>query len=286
MNIMRNSNNKQEVQEDGVREQYFSHSIFKTLSDIRFFYECMSGIDDTSTILVVKGEINIYWKIFESISNTVDSIIILLEKGRVNDSLALMRKFNDAVITSVYILVLIKKGEIDFLDLNIEYTNIYDNILNQWVNGEACLTEKKMIEKKDDEYKMNFYLTKIRKYNDVLDRLLFTKKNQKLYGHARSSFNDNVHYNNLESFRWNNDVFLDDESCLSVLSQAEKAFKLILTIQFAYITVLHPMALKTDDVGSCAAAPFAEEIFNNYIAPENVELANYLKHCSFLTFEE
>ena len=90
----------------------------------------------------------------------------------------------------------------------------------------------------------------------------------------------------MESFRWNNDVFLDDESCLSVLSQAEKAFKLILTIQFAYITVLHPMALKTDDVGSCAAAPFAEEIFNNYIAPENVELADYLKHCSFLTFEE
>lgn len=285
-NMMRKSNKKLEVPEDGVREKYFSHSIFKTLSDIKDFYKCLSDIDDTSTILVVKDEINIYWDIFDSISNTIDSIILLLEKGRVNDSLALMRKFNDAVITSVYILVMIKKGEKDFLDLNIEYTNIYDNILNQWVKGEECLIEKKMIEKKDDEYKMNIYLTKIRECNDVLDRLLFTRKNQKLYGHARSSFNDNVHYNNWESFRWNNDIFLDHESCLSVLSQAEKAIKLFLTIQFAYTTVLHPMALKTDDIGSCAAAPFAEEIFNNYIVPENGDLASYLKHSSFLTFEE
>ena len=107
-----------------------------------------------------------------------------------------------------------------------------------------------------------------------------------LYGEGRASFNDNIHYNNLKSFRWNNNAFLDYETCLTVLNQAEKAIKLILSIHFAYITLLRPMALKAEEVGSCAANPFADEIFKKYIVPEYCELASYLRHCSFLTFEE
>lgn len=268
-----------EVPKQGVREKYFSHSIFKTLSDIKDFYECLSGNDDTSTILAIKGEINVNWSILESLSNTIDSIITLLERGHVNDSLALMRKYSDAVFLHVYMLVLIEQGEQNFFEK--EYTDIYDNVLNQWVRGESCL-----IEKQDKDEKTDAYLAEIRKRDAILTNLLFTKGNKTLYGEGRASFNDNIHYNNLESFRWNNDAFLDYETCLIVLTQAEKAIKLILSIHFAYITLLRPMALKAEEVGSCAANPFADEIFKKYIVPEYCELASYLRHCSFLTFEE
>lgn len=279
MSIRRNTDKRIEVPKQGVREKYFSHSIFKTLSDIKDFYECLSGNDDTSTILAIKGEINVNWSILESLSNTIDSIITLLERGHVNDSLALMRKYSDAVFLHVYMLVLIEQGEQNFFEK--EYADIYDNVLNQWVRGRSCL-----IEKKNKDEKTDAYLAEIRKRDATLTKLLFTKDNKTLYGEGRASFNDNIHHNNLESFRWNNDAFLDHETCLTVLTQAEKAIKLILAIHFAYITLLRPMALKTEDVGSCDIAPFADEIFKKYIVPEYSELASYLRHCSFLTFEE
>lgn len=272
-------NDKDECPKAGVRQQYFQHTIFKTLSDIKEFYECLSGNDDTSTILAIKGEINVNWSIFESLSNTFDSIITLLEKGHVNDSLALMRKYSDAVLLHVYLLLLIEQGEQDFFEK--EYANIYNNVLNEWVRGDSCL-----IEKKDKDEKADAYLAEIRKRDATLAKLLFAKGNKTLYGEGRASFNDNIHHNNLESFRWNNDAFLDYELCLTALTQAEKAIKLIMTIHFAYITLLRPMALKTEDVGSCEVAPFADDFFKMYIVSEYSELASYLRHCSFLTFEE
>lgn len=271
-------NNKSECPMPGIRQKYFQHSIFNTLTDIKAFYEGLSGNDETSTILAIKDQFNVNWDIFESISNTVDSIITLLERGRVNDSLALMRKFNDAVIMSVYLLIMIEKGEKNFLE--IDYASIYDNVLNQWVRGEANL-----IEKKDNEDKMEAYLAVIRERDDKLYDLLFSKKNKKLFGRGRSSFNDNIHYNKLDSFRWNNDAFLDYDTCISVLNEAESTIKLISAIHFAYVALIRPTTLKTEDYSS-SVAPFVDVFFQQYIVPEYTTLADYLKQCSFLTFDE
>jgi hypothetical protein len=271
-------NYKNECPKSGIRQKYFQHSIFKTLTDIKEFYEGLSGNDESSTILAIKGYINVNWDIFASISNTVDSIITLLERGRVNDSIALMRKFNDAVIMSVYLLIMIEKGEKNFLE--IDYASLYDNVLNQWVRGEANL-----IEKKDNEDKMEAYMTVIRERDYKLYDLLFSKQNKKVFGQGRSSFNDNIHYNKLDSFLWNNDAFLDYDTCISVLNEAENTIKLISAIHFAYVALIRPMALKAEDYSS-SVAPFVDDFFQQYIVPKYSTLADYLKQCSFLTFDE
>ena len=115
------------------KQRYREHDIFKLLEDIREFYSCLSNNDRTTTIGIVEGVFNINSIIYESISDTIESIEFLLRKGHLSDAMALMRKYNDAVTSHVYQIITAKEIDYNYSIEDPLFT--YNNIINDWVYG-------------------------------------------------------------------------------------------------------------------------------------------------------
>ena len=116
---------------DPIRKKYFNHPIFQTLSEIKEFYSCLSFMDFSLPDLVGTRCLNITSEIYQSIENTIDSIEILLKKYRLNDAAALVRKYDDAVNLSVYILLILDDEKESFF--KEEY--VYESILDSWIDN-------------------------------------------------------------------------------------------------------------------------------------------------------
>ena len=272
----------------GNRNKYQNDDIFQSIDEIKDFYAFLANHDDTVTVAVAKGPINFNRDIFLSLSNTLDSIKQLFGLGRANDAISLIRKFNDAVLIHTYALIVSEKEEQVFFEEN---HSLYDNIVNDWVNGENPLVEK-------NTSKKNLYLSVIKNKDTALGRLLFDRKKQKDYGRKRSICNDNVHYNYWNTFQLNNDSIMDYPISLDLLSEAHDTIRLLFVIHFAYLILLKPIAmlscdyiyaldegLRPDEESMSHAASIVCEMFEKYIVTFDISLAKYLNKCTFLELE-
>lgn len=273
--------------EKGNYSRYKNDKIFQILEEIGKFYEFLSTSDATTTVSVAKGPINYNTDIFSSLFNTLDSIKQLLALGRINDAFSLIRKYNDAVIIHIYSLIVSEDEERLFFDDN---HSLYNNIVNGWVNGKACL-----IEKGDYESKEKAYLSVIKGKDLALKRLLFNKQAQVVYGQKRSIGDDNIHYNNWNTFRLNNSQIMDYPISLSLLSEAYDTIRLLFVIHFSYLILLKPMVMLScnyiceleeglvpDEETKNYAASIVCDMFEKYIGTFDKELAGYLCNCNFL----
>ena len=270
--------------DNGVYAKYKSHKIFKLLNDLNGFYNHIAINDESCSLLVVRNLLNINYEIFTSLSNTIDSILTLLNKGRINDSMALMRKYNDAVIIHVYSMILVAEEESDFLDENHK---IYDNIVNEWVHGKQHLL------KKEEQI-----LNKIKSIDKELERLLFSNNDRKIYNKGRTIGDDNVHYNSYDMFAINNGQIMNNTYSIKYLDDAYDAILFIFRIHFSYMVRINPISMVssnyvcmldaglTPEEGSQNyAAEFAVEMYLQYVKPYKEELADYLNNCTFLELE-
>ena len=265
-------------------KKYKNHKIFKLLNDLKGFYNHIAINDESCSLLVVRNLLNINYEIFTSLSNTIDSILTLLNKGRINDSMALMRKYNDAVIIHVYSMILVAEEESDFLDENHK---IYDNIVNEWVHGKQHLL------KKEEQI-----LNKIKSIDKELELLLFSNNDRKIYNKGRTIGDDNVHYNSYDMFTINNEQIMNNKYSIDYLDDAYNAIHFIFIIHFSYITRINPLSMVSSDYvcmldsgltpeegSQNYAAAFVVNVFFKYIKPYNKELADYLNNCTFLEFD-
>ena len=251
-------------------QRYREHAIFKLLEDIREFYSCLSNNDRTTTIGIVEGVFNINSIIYESISDTIESIELLLRKGHMSDAMALMRKYNDAVTLHVYQIITAKEIEYNYSIEDSFFT--YTNIINDWVYG-----KKELMKKEDD------VISVIKNKDPQFASMIF--KNAKAYKWGRKVGDDNVHYNHLESFIINNKMILNYDLALNYLYDSLNAIKLIFNIHFSYLLLFNyacmveeesmEMELRTTD-GKLYAAPFVCEMFEKYILTLDPELAKYI----------
>jgi hypothetical protein len=273
----------------GNYKRYQNDRIFQSIEEIKEFYDFLSTNDDSITVAVAKGPINYNTDIFSSLFNTLDSIQQLLRLGRINDAFSLIRKYNDAVIIQIYALIVSENEERLFSE---ESHSLYDNIVNEWVNGKACL-----IEKGDYDSKEEAYLSVIKGKDVALNRLLFNKRTRVAYGQKRGIGDDNLHYNNWNTFRFNNPQIMDYPISLSLLSEAYDAIRLLFVIHFSYLILLKPMAmlscdyiyaleegLTPDEETKNYAASIFCEMFEKYIGTFDKELADHLCDCNFLQF--
>ena len=270
--------------DNGVYAKYKSHKIFKLLNDLKGFYNHIAINDESCSLLVVRNLLNINYEIFTSLSNTIDSILTLLNKGRINDSMALMRKYNDAVIIHVYSMILVAEEESDFLDENHK---IYDNIVNEWVHGKQHLL------KKEEQI-----LNKIKSIDKELERLLFSNNDRKIYNKGRTIGDDNVHYNSYDMFAINNGQIMNNTYSIKYLDDAYDAILFIFRIHFSYMVRINPISmvssnyvcmldagLPPEEGSQNYAAEFAVEMYLQYVKPYKEELADYLNNCTFLELE-
>ena len=271
----------------GILQEYLNNIVFDTIDDVIEFYNYLSDNDDTVTVMVAKGPLNYNYEIYLSMANTLESIKQLLKQGRMSDAFALIRKYNDAVILHTYTLTCYEKEENNFF--NEDYS-LYNNVINEWVNG-----RKALIEKKKEEDKEQAYLVAIEEWNKELFGLLVNNDAQSIYGYLRSIENDNVHYNNWNTFRINNPEIRDFPISLSLLSEANDAIKLVFTIHFSYLILTKSAAMYSYDyinaleegitpdenTRDCAAS-IISEMFEKYIEKHSKELADYLCSCTAL----
>ena len=268
-------------------KKHIKHNIFSTLITIEEFYDFLSNNDSGNTSLYVKGVINMDALIFASIKGTIESIKYLLEMGHINDAFALIRKYEDATVTNIYKTLLIEEENDKFSDsLNGDAIYIlYENPVNKWAQGAPITNLKAELHK----------IGQNKKVKDLTNILGVKTKKKEPNSSDRKLCNNNVHYNALKYFIWNDIKLIKFEDRSKLLDKAEKAILNIFTTHFSYVFVLNPEYLGSSDYidaldagikpenGSQEwVAPIAQDIFDKYISTINPVLADYLRKCNFL----
>lgn len=265
------------IPKPGIKEKYFGHNVFELLKELKSFYTGMLFNDNTSTIAIVENVINFNSKIYESISNTIDSISILLSKGHISDAASLMRKYNDAVTLHVLLHILSDEEQQKMLE---ESHTMYDNIVNSWVYGRGLLM------KQEDSI-----IPKLKDKDEELTRILFN--HFKIYNKGRTIGDDNVHYNTWEAFMINCHQIMDYELALRYLDDMNSSIRLIFSIHFACLAIFNPMsmideeAIQTISYGQDTeyyVTPFVSDMFSKHIKAYDFELAHYLEQRTTLHF--
>lgn len=273
---------------DKIREKYFSHPIFQTLSDIKEFYSNLSFLDFSLPDLVRTRCLNITYEIYQSIENTIDSIEILLKKYRLNDAAALVRKYDDAVNLSVYILLILDDEKESFF--KEEY--VYESILDSWIDNNFKGKEQLLKQGNSEVLKL------MEKKNEKLKNLLLKK--QYIYNKGSKIGNDNLHYNFFKICILNMEKMLTDhEYVFTYMDDMLESLKFIFKIHLSYIISYKPSSLRSSDYIDAlesgevpdekyinVVAPYLEKVFKKYIEQEDKELANYLKKITSLKFDE
>ena len=114
---------------DQINKEYFNNPIFESLKDLSGFYRSLSFSTFPWVQQGLEKTINIDSYTFSSIQATLESIELVLSKGKINDAFALLRKYFDSVIINIYTsLCLIDHFSID---------NFVVKQINDWKNGNA-----------------------------------------------------------------------------------------------------------------------------------------------------
>lgn len=274
---------------DKIREKYFSHPIFQTLSDIKEFYSNLSFLDFSLPDLVGTRCLNITSEMYQSIENTIDSIEILLKNYRLNDAAALVRKYNDAVMLSVYILLTLDDEKESFFKEDY----IYESILDSWIDNKFN-SETEYLLKKGDETVFSL----IKKKDKHLANIFSLEK--EIYINGRKIGNDNLHYNFFGTCILNMEkMLIKYESVLKYMDDVLKSLKLVFRIHLSCIILLKPVSLRSSDYIDAlemglepdekyinTVAPFVKDTFERYIVQEDKKLSDYLKKITSLKFDE
>ncbi|QCI99635.1 hypothetical protein [Agrobacterium larrymoorei] len=87
---------------------YREHEIFENLTQYGDFYDSLSMSVFQQVTTGTTAFVNIDSYVFSSIQGTVESMAYLLEKGRINDAFALLRKYHDVATINVYVNLWLK----------------------------------------------------------------------------------------------------------------------------------------------------------------------------------
>lgn len=253
--------------------QFKDHACFQVLNDIADFYECIS---ETSFSFIQKGTkelANYESYVFLAISGTVDSIKALLQKGRVNDAIVLVRKFCDDILTQMYIMVTLKEK----FDV---FNNFFVEEVNQWLE-------------------LSYRISKLSKIQQKLESSPFTKHLYPFFGWGsnlaryRQFLDDSVHANTYRSMLLNcNDLYrpnVREEQLDQILLILQQLMRIQVAFIFFYISPAYMMSsdyLDSLDMGTMPPegsenliAPFSQVAFDKYIKPD-AKLASFIRnHC-------
>lgn len=282
-------------------EKYTSNPVFNTTSELIEFYDFLSfnSLTCCDGVLITKNILSISNPIFSSIKGTIESIGVLLKNGRINDSFALIRKYEDAVLTSIYIMQLIEneseKFNTDLVNDKLDY-EFFSNKINTWITSfKYSLKANELNIGKISQLES---LNKIFKIQTSKDKSKGKLETSELAKYTNRQFcNNNVHYNSLRYFIWNDNQYFDSNGVrLSLLDKANKAISNIFTFHLSYIFFLKPEYLvssdyidnldmgKTPEEGSQHyISSISQEMFNKYIK-SNKDLSKYLLENTWLIF--
>lgn len=249
-----------------MNQDYHNHHIFKQLKQYSEFYDDLAGSasDHTKTGMET---FNLDAHAFMSIQGTLDSIHDTLEKGRIGDAFALLRKYYDATIVNIYANLLLE----DYFNPD---TWSVDEV-RQWVLGKAEMPKGSV----------NKYIRDARQLADINSLFQDTKPKE-----IRDRANNYVHYNYYDNFVLNaNEIFLGEERVkqLNFISDdIEYIFIRHLACIFTlseeymgssdYVDMLDA-GQKPEEGSQYWVAPYIQQIFDQVIKAKRPDVAGIIK---------
>jgi hypothetical protein len=214
-----------------------------------------------------KAIINIDTYVYSSIQGTLESIQHVLKNGRIGDAFALLRKYNDSVITNIYTNL--------YLEDNHSLENFIVQKITNWIQGTEKIPEYRALIQ---------YIKNSNKLKPIID--LLYKDNT--YKEIKERCNDHVHYNFFRNVMINdNQVYLKNR--VASLDSFRKDIRSIFMLHLSCIFYLkdHYMCssdyldalevgMQPEEDSQYWVAPFIQEIFSNIIAKERADIAQVI----------
>lgn len=282
-NIM---DDKLTIEARGLGIKYYKHKIFELLEDLYDFYGFIASSScDTADGLMITGRFSVGYHIYSSIQGTIESIKILIYAGRLNDVFALSRKYDDAILTALYITILIKRDESKIIETEEDLNSIFTRShVREWSNNYKQLY-RKCVKPKNEIEKIDKYMWKLLglQPNDS-SSCKEKEKNQ------RQKCNDNVHYNSLSVFT-NNDyeTLQQNNKGLALLDQLYDVLMQSFAMHFSYLYIMKPYIYASNEYISSLedgiqpeegserwVTSIVQDVFDKYIKAEYKEASNYL----------
>ncbi|EHJ91474.1 hypothetical protein [Vreelandella boliviensis] len=244
---------------------YKEHFIFSDLDSYIDFYSSLAfsvmGFATMGTTAVVNMDTYLY----SSIQGTVESIKLVLEKGRINDSYCLLRKYYDSAIINTYSNLYIKE--------NFSAEKFFVAQINNWLHGKEQLPEYRV---------MSQYL----RNSDRLGGINACLYSDDRYKRIRVRCNDHTHYNYFYHVMINdNEVYLNNR--LSSLDHLAEDLRDIFILHLSYIFSLHQHYMMSSDYVDhldCGmqppkdsqywVAPFIQKVFDEIIKKNRPDIAS------------
>ena len=253
--------------------EYLNHEVFKTIEDIRGFYDRIGYGCFLYVAQGTKGITNYTSYIYSSIEGTLDSISTLLKKGRIKDAYSLIRILYDDILVEIYYDVL-RKEKFDVFE------NFYVEEANEWISSRRRTPSMKYLLKrlKESEFTKSLY--------PFFGWETYLKNN-------RDFLDDSVHANRFKLLLLNcNNVSIADRT--KHLNNCHVLVKQLFRLHLSFIFHLNPHYLLDSTYVDCLEvgetppegsdtwiASYAQEAFDNYIKPFE-DLAAFIKETCFL----
>lgn len=258
-----------------IDNTYKEHHVFKQLSEYADFYKSLAFSIFMFTTQGTKAICNIDSYVYSSIQGTLESIKDILNKGRINDSYALLRKYYDSTIINVYSNL--------YLNEKFSLENFVVKKIDDWLKGKEKLPRYGVMSKYIESS------NKLSKINELLDKDKYKK--------IRERCNDHTHYNFYQNVLLNdNEIHLENR--LESLNTFSKDLENIFVLHFSYLFYLNDHYMMSSDYvdsldcgltpeegSQYFVAPFVQKVFDTVIKKNSMDLAEEIKSKTSMKLE-
>lgn len=251
---------------------YKEHAVFSDLEKWASFYENFSMSIFRFATPGTRAIANIDSYVYSSIQGTLESIKLVLERGRIGDAFALLRKYHDSVVLNLYTNLYIAENH------DATKSFLIQEIVD-WLNGRKKLPH-------NNYSKMYPYLEGSTNLGPLLQAL---NKDQS-YEETRVRCNDHTHYNYFDNVMVNdNQVYVRDRKTRLDTFQRDLENLFIQHLSCIFYLNDHYMA-SSDYVDSLEVgiepvsdsqywvAPFIQDIFTNVIDVRRPDVSVLVKN--------
>lgn len=254
--------------EEKLGKEYTEHNVFKRLELYISFYESLSfsimnWITQGTTVVI-----NIDTYAYSSIQGTLESIKMILAKGRINDSYALLRKFYDATIINIYTNL--------YLETKYSFDNFIVEDIDKWVKGKKSIPSFRV---------MSNFIKKVKSITDFTEMIY--KDN--VYVSIRKKCNENMHYNSYANLLLNdNEIHRSDR--ISNLNTFLKDLDNLFIQHFMYVFSIkghymmssdysdyRDMGMEPEEDSQYWVAPFIQKVFDEVVKINRPDIAELMK---------
>ena len=249
------------------KSDYLKHKVFTALQSYIEFYEQFSFSIFGFPSMGVHCMANIDSYLCSSAQGTLESISYVLKNGRICDAYALLRKYHESAIVSVYINLYLEDHKNPEDALNIQIKN--------WIDGKQKLPDYRVINK---------YVLDSEKLKPLTNILHIDER----YKTIKNKCNDMMHYNSLDAVIVNdNEHFLNNR--LEYLDDIFECLRDIVILNLSYLFFLKDHYMRSSDYMDAIevgvnpeegsqywVCPYVQDMFNQVIQAQRPDIASLI----------